>query len=114
MALAAQKGHHRPSMRLASRCLFLAPLALAACAAPPDEPCPSGTQPNDSGRCIDPSARYEPVERIDENNVVAFGEALQVLDLPDPPKSGFRLVAPPMTLGPGEEIETCLSWPYPA
>lgn len=86
--------------------------ALAACA--DEETCPEGTEQNDSGRCVDPSARYEPSERIDEDNVVAYGEPLDVLSLPEPPKSGFRVVAPPITLEPGEEISTCLSWPYPA
>jgi hypothetical protein len=99
-------------MRLAPRCFIVAPLTLAACVAP-DEPCPAGTEPNDSGRCIDPSARYEPLDRIDESNVVAYGEPLTELELPEPPKSGFRLIAPPITLEPGEEIETCISWPYP-
>ena len=26
---------------------------------------------------------------------------------------GFRLVAEPRVMGPGEEIETCISWPFP-
>jgi len=92
-----------------------------------DEPCPPGTEPSDGacvepcaagterfdGACVDPAARYEPAERIDHDNVVAFGEALTRLDLPDPPRSGFRLIAPPRTLEPGEEVETCISWPFP-
>lgn len=102
-------------MRPALRCLALAPLALAAaCTAPDDAPCPPGAERLDSGRCVDPGARYEPEDRVDHDNVVAFGDPLQELSLPDPPKSGFRLVAPPITLGPGEEISTCISWPYPA
>jgi Copper type II ascorbate-dependent monooxygenase, C-terminal domain len=88
-------------------------VALAACTTP-DELCPPGTEPMESGRCADPSARYEPEQREDPNNVVAYGEPLQVLKLPDPPRSGFRVVAPPITLEPGEELETCLSWPYPS
>jgi hypothetical protein len=32
----------------------------------------------------------------------------------DPPKSGFRIVAPPRDLAPGEEVDFCLSWPFPA
>jgi hypothetical protein len=27
---------------------------------------------------------------------------------------GFRLVAAPQTVAPGEEVETCISWPFPA
>ena len=101
-------------MRLGPFCLPLAAIALAACTPPADEPCPAGTETTETGRCVDPTARYEPEERADHDNVVAYGEPLQELDLPDPPKSGFRLVAPPITLGPGEEISTCISWPYPA
>jgi hypothetical protein len=100
-------------MRLGPRCLCFTPLALAACA-DLDESCLPGTQANASGRCIDPSARYEPDERIDEDNVVAYGEPLQELELPDPPKSGWRIVAAPITLDPGQEISTCISWPYPS
>src|SRR5262245_59292222 len=65
------------------------------------------------GSCIDPVRRYEPAAPLDKNNVVAYGDALTQLDLPDPPKSGFRIVAPPRTLAPGEEVEFCLSWPIP-
>ncbi|HZF55235.1 MAG TPA: hypothetical protein VE093_41575 [Polyangiaceae bacterium] len=65
------------------------------------------------GACVEPARRYEPAERADENNVVAFGEPLQTLDLPEPPKRGFRLIAAPRTVAPGEEIETCISWPFP-
>lgn len=102
------------AMRLGPLPLLLAPLTLAACAStPPDEPCPAGTEPAEDGRCVDPGARYEPEERADHDNVVAFGDPLQELQLPDPPKSGFRVIAPPITLEPGQEISTCISWPYP-
>lgn len=106
-------------MRRPLPCLCLAPLALAlAACAPPgtadvDQPCPSGTE-RFQDRCVDPAARYEPDERVDHENVVAYGDPLTRLDLPDPPKSGFRLVAPPRTLAPGEEVLTCISWPFPA
>ncbi len=66
-----------------------------------------------NGVCVDRAKRYEPAERVDTDNVVAFGEPLTQLTLPDPPKSGFRIIAPPRELAPGEEISTCLSWPYP-
>ncbi|HRI65303.1 MAG TPA: hypothetical protein PK156_13735 [Polyangium sp.] len=65
------------------------------------------------GACIDPVRRYEPSTQLDENNVVAFGDALTELDLPPPPKSGFRIIAPPRVLAPGEEVDFCLSWPIP-
>jgi Copper type II ascorbate-dependent monooxygenase, C-terminal domain len=74
--------------------------------------CPAGEELF-RGACVDPARRYEPLIRLDTNNVVAFGGPLQTLDLPDPPKSGFRIVAPPRTLAPGEEEEYCISWPFP-
>ncbi len=76
------------------------------------ETCAPGTEPFE-GKCVDPNARYEPTERIDQNNVVAFGDPLTTLDLPEPPKSGFRLIAAPRTLAPGEELSTCIAWPFP-
>jgi hypothetical protein len=95
-------------------CFFLvASLALAACTDEAD-PCQPGTESAPGDRCVDSSARYEPDGRVDYNNVVAYGDPLTELQLPNPPRSGFRIVAPPRTLAPGEEIETCLSWPYPA
>ncbi|MEP7119821.1 MAG: hypothetical protein ABJE95_02880 [Byssovorax sp.] len=66
------------------------------------------------GACVDPALRYEPAARVDHDNVSAFGDPLTQLQLPDPPKSGFRIVAPPRKLAPGEEVEGCLSWPIPS
>jgi hypothetical protein len=66
------------------------------------------------GACVDPARRYEPAERADTDNVVAYGDPLTELSLPEPPKRGFRLIAEPRMLGPGEEIELCISWPFPA
>lgn len=60
----------------------------------------------------DPLRRYEPETRIDFDNVVSYGDA-PTLSLPDPPKSGFRLVVPPIDLEPGAEIEDCRAWAYP-
>jgi hypothetical protein len=58
--------------------------------------------------------RYEPDQRLDENNVSdPAGIPLGQLELPEPPKSGFRLVAPPREVEPGEEIQDCIAWPYP-
>lgn len=65
------------------------------------------------GACVEPMRRYEPAERVDNENVVAFGDPLTKISLPDPPKRGFRLIAEPRTLAPGEEIETCIAWPFP-
>lgn len=66
------------------------------------------------GACVDSARRYEPAARVDHDNVAAYGDPLTQLKLPDPPRSGFRIVAPPRTLAPGEEVETCLAWPIPA
>ena len=74
--------------------------------------CEAGTEAF-RGRCVDPWARYEPDERIDQDNVSAYGDALTVLELPEPPKSGFRLIAPPRPMKAGQEIDTCISWPIP-
>jgi Copper type II ascorbate-dependent monooxygenase, C-terminal domain len=74
--------------------------------------CSAGQEPFE-GRCVDPAARYEPDARIDVDNVVAYGDPPSRLSLPEPPKSGFRIIAPARALGPGEEIDTCVSWPYP-
>jgi hypothetical protein len=57
--------------------------------------------------------RYEPDAPVDADNVVAFGEPLSVLQLPPPPRSGFRLIAPPRDVAAGEEVSFCLSWPIP-
>lgn len=61
----------------------------------------------------DPTLRYQPAEPVDADNVVDFGETLEVLDLPPPPTSGFRIVVPPRELEPGDEVTTCVSWPMP-
>jgi hypothetical protein len=65
------------------------------------------------GACIDPILRYQPSSPIDVDNVVHYGEALTQITLPDPPRSGFRIVAPPRLLQPGEEATYCISWPFP-
>lgn len=77
------------------------------------DPCGAGLERYD-GRCVDPAKRYEPDARIDTDNVRAFGEPFTRVLLPEPPKSGFRIIAPPRDLLPGEEVDYCLSWPYPA
>src|SRR5689334_17453850 len=96
--------------------LALSPLVitLSACD-PPERPlrCAVGEAPFE-GACVEPGRRYEPAERIDTNNVVAFGDPLQTLQLPEPPKRGFRLIAAPRLIQPGEEVDTCISWPFPA
>ncbi|KYF87695.1 hypothetical protein BE20_24795 [Sorangium cellulosum] len=89
---------------------------LPACAGLEPSP-PAACAPGEElfrGRCVHPAARYEPEERIDRDNVVAFGAPLTRLRLPEPPRSGFRIIAPPRTLAPGEEALFCRSWPFPA
>lgn len=73
--------------------------------------CPEG-QLQFEGKCVDSVGRYEPAERIDFDNVRNYGPA-PTLDLPDPPKSGFRLVITSDVLPPGEDIEYCRAWEYP-
>ena len=65
------------------------------------------------GRCVDPARRYEPDAPLDADNVVAFGPVPDLLALPPPPHSGFRIVAPARTLAAGEEWTDCVSWPIP-
>lgn len=62
--------------------------------------------------CVDPLRRYEPKTRLDVDNVVSFSDE-PTLDLPPPPKSGFRVVVPPLRLAPGDEVEDCRAWPFP-
>ena len=81
------------------------PLATPSCSAPLE---PFG------GRCVDPRSRYEPDARVDFDNVRAYGDPLSRLALPDPPKSGFRIIAPPRLMQPGEEVDMCLSWAFPS
>src|SRR4051812_13872672 len=66
------------------------------------------------GACVEPARRYEPGKAIDQDNVVAYGDSLTELKLPPPPKSGFRIIAPPRIMAPGAEDDFCLSWPFPA
>jgi hypothetical protein len=65
------------------------------------------------GACVDPATRYEPAVALDADNVSSFGPPPQTLALPPPPRSGFRLVAPPRRMEAGEETSFCLSWPIP-
>lgn len=86
---------------------------LGACDAERVEPaCPEDTEPFRGG-CVDPNARYEPAEPVDVDNVVAYGEPFTELELPPPPKSGFRIAAERIVLEPGEEITGCAAWPIP-
>jgi Copper type II ascorbate-dependent monooxygenase, C-terminal domain len=73
----------------------------------------AATEELTNGKCVDPLRRYEPAERVDVDNVVVYGDMPSALELPDPPKSGFRLVVPPRTFAPGDELEGCQAWAYP-
>jgi hypothetical protein len=66
----------------------------------------------EGGKCVDPLRRYEPDEQVDVDNVVSYSGDAE-LDLPDPPKSGFRIIVPPKRLAAGEEVEDCRAWAYP-
>lgn len=66
------------------------------------------------GRCVDPRFRYEPEDRLDFDNVAYYSEEPYILlELPEAPKSGFRLQIPPVDLEPGEDYSYCLSWAIP-
>jgi hypothetical protein len=85
---------------------FLIGWSLALCA------CSGEAEPNAVPAPVDALRRYEPAERVDFDNVVSYGAA-PALGLPEPPKSGFRLIVPPRELGPGDELEDCHAWAYP-
>jgi hypothetical protein len=74
--------------------------------------CPAGLEAF-RGACVEGRLRYEPSAPKDLDNVVAYGDPLTQLALPDPPKSGFRFIAPPRLMAPGEEWDGCLAWPIP-
>lgn len=74
--------------------------------------CPDGLEAF-RGACVEGRLRYEPAAPLDPDNVVDYGAHLTQLSLPEPPKSGFRLVAPPRVMAPGEEWDGCVSWPIP-
>ena len=59
-----------------------------------------------------PVRRYEPETRIDFDNVVSYGDA-PTLRLPDPPKSGFRLVVQPNAGAGRRGSRTARAWAYP-
>src|ERR1051325_10381230 len=109
-----------PMLRRVSRTRWgaatIAALVLAACSGNEDAkqaaPCRAGEEVA-NGACVEALRRYEPEERIDVDNVVAYGDMPRTLVLPDPPKSGFRLIVPPQPLGPGAELEDCRAWAYP-
>lgn len=66
------------------------------------------------GECLPWAHRYEPEHQQDEDNVVYYaGTELQHLDLPPPPRSGFRLIADPFVLEPFEQAFFCQSWQLP-
>jgi hypothetical protein len=100
------------------RTIALAALALLSGCGQADPPvaaptCASGLEKLHD-RCVEPRTRYEPDERLDHDNVVGYGEAPASLELPEPPKSGFRLWIPAAELAAGEERTLCVSWPFPA
>jgi hypothetical protein len=94
----------------------IALLVLSACSGNEDGKSPAACgvgEELENGSCVDALRRYEPEERVDVDNVVVYGDMPKTLELPDPPKSGFRLIVPPQALGPGEELEDCRAWAYP-
>lgn len=82
------------------------------CGTTPPSTCDAGWI-EQAGQCLDPAHRYEPEHALDHDNVVNYGPPLQKLQLPPPPKSGFRLVLTQQVLQPGEEIFYCHAWKLP-
>ncbi len=77
--------------------------------------CSDGSRPDTGSDTASPDPlRYEPARRLDHDNVRYYGdEPLQTLELPEPPKSGFRLIAPPKEVEAGGESVECTSWQVP-
>ncbi len=69
----------------------------------------------EGGECVLDPYRHEPADQLDTDNVVLGNpdDPLQLIALPAPPKSGFRLVMEPRFADPGDEFEECHSWPIP-
>jgi hypothetical protein len=67
----------------------------------------------EAGRCVDPALAHQPETRLDMNNVAGDPSQIQMLELPEPPRSGFRLIVPTVELAPEEEREDCFAWAYP-
>lgn len=88
-------------------------LVLIAGCAEDGDVAPEGEEPSTCEHCDDPAYRHQPEEPVDEDNVVGEGATLTALELPAAPTSGFRIVAPPIELAPGEERQTCVAWPIP-
>ncbi len=100
--------------------LVAAPLALACSSSDDSSDGPAGPackkgQIEAEGQCILDPYRWEPAEQLDLDNVVAGNpdDAFVLLDLPPPPKSGFRLMMEPRVLEGGDEQERCHSWQLP-
>ncbi len=87
----------------------------------PTECAPS--QVLEDGECVLDPFRFEPQEQLDQNNVVFYdesGQGLTLLELPPPPKSGFRAIAEPQDIAPGFDSENgindgggCQAWEIP-
>ncbi len=72
----------------------------------------------------DDPRRHEPSEPIDQDNVVSYGAAggglTAIPNVPEPPKSGFRLVMQPQDIESGfesptgfQDLTACQSWQIP-
>ncbi len=68
----------------------------------------------EGGECILDPYRFEPAERLDvDNEVRYFTGDLTELDLPPPPKSGFRIVMEPQYVESGLDENRCQAWKVP-
>lgn len=115
-------------MRMRKLGLLGAALALAACGSESSKDsgnsgaggsgggageCPEGELLFDE-KCRPDPFRHEPEEQLDENNVQYYSdEELTTLELPPPPKSGFRIIMEPQWVEPGEDVYPCQAWEIP-
>jgi hypothetical protein len=88
-------------------------LACSSEPAPPDE-CGAGEVRFASGCSAgEGDYRYEPATRLDNDNVLYYGQGYEQLELPNPPKSGFRLMLTEAVLEPFEDRFYCHAWSLP-
>ncbi len=80
---------------------------------PGTSPCGSGTI-EEGGECVLDPYRHEPDQQLDTDNVMYFGtDELELLSLPPPPKSGFRIIMEPQYVESGLDEYRCQAWPVP-
>lgn len=90
---------------------------------PPEGPQCADSEVLENGECVLDPFRFEPEQQLDADNIIFYDEAgdgLTLLELPPPPKSGFRAIAEPQEIDPGFDSENgindgggCQAWEIP-